>query len=388
MVSLMQSGDILGQIVFFVIFFVFIFIYPRLMLSQLIYRIEQSAVKMEDMSRRANGIAAKKASKSPKRELRKKVDDFTDFVIVEPSGIDPFGLVKKVDQTIRSMETRFDEFAEEIGADLAEKERQELNYALRAAIGLRQISKIVRHFVETAKKFKNLQIAMIIHMQLPMIEKIAESELHGTEAFANGWPIGDSIGPLVAASFMEKPKEISEDIVCDEKAIDGRKCFILKAKGPAPHLGRIDEAVENIMRKRKIARVITVDAAGKLEGEKTGSIAEGVGFAMGGIGQREIIENMLLPKKVPVDSIVVKLGISEAIQPMKKEIFSSLQGTRQAVTNAVKRAKKGDSVIIIGVGNSCGVGDTKQAVGEVKSMVEMLDKKYKETEKKKKGRWV
>ena len=59
---------------------------------------------------------------------------------------------------------------------------------------MRQIAKIVRHNVELAKKFKNLQIAMILQMQLPIIEKIAESELKGAQAFVSGWPIGDSIG--------------------------------------------------------------------------------------------------------------------------------------------------------------------------------------------------
>lgn len=387
MAFLMQS-DVLGQIVFFIIFFIFIFIYPRLMLSQLIYRIEQSALKMEEMSRRANTIAAKKTGKAAAKELRNRIDEFTDLVVIEPSSIDPFGLVRKIDQTIRSMEKRFDEFTSEIAGDIPDKDRQELNYALRAAIGLRQISKIVRHFLEVAKKFKNLQVAMIIHMQLPMIEKIAESELKGTEAFASGWPIGDSIGPLAAASFMEKPSEIAEDIVASEKIIEGRRCLILKAKGPAPHLGRIDEAIEKLMRKRKISRVITIDAAGKLEGERTGSVAEGVGFAMGGIGQREIIENALLPKKIPVDSIVVKVGLEEAILPMKKDIYNSLPKVRETVLRAVKRARKGESVIIIGVGNSCGVGDTKESVESVKRTVEMLDKKYKEEQAKRKGGWI
>ena len=202
MVLFLQATDVLGQIVFFIIFFIFIFVYPRLMLSQLIYRIEQSAIKMEEMSRKANSLAAKKSGKAPSKELKNRIDEFTDLVVVEPSSIDPFVLVKKIDQTIRSMENRFEEFTDEIAGDISEKEKQELNYALRAAIGLRQISKVVRHFLEIAKKFKNLQIAMIIHMQLPMIEKVAESELKGTEAFASGWPIGDSISPFVPASFI------------------------------------------------------------------------------------------------------------------------------------------------------------------------------------------
>ena len=129
------------------------------------------------MSRKANLITARKADKNPTKELRNKIDEFTDFFVVEPSNIDPYGLVRKIDQVIRSMERRFTEFVSSITKQKSEKEKQELNYGLRAAIGLRQISKIVRHNVELAKKFKNLQIAMILQMQLPIIEKIAKSVL-------------------------------------------------------------------------------------------------------------------------------------------------------------------------------------------------------------------
>src|SRR3989344_1524060 len=276
MVMFAQSSDIFGTVIWFLLFFVMIFLYPRLMLSQLLYKIEQSAVKMEKMSDDSNRIVAKKVGKMDK-ETKQKIEAFTDFFVVEPSSIDPYGLVRKIDQTIRSMEHRFTEFADEIAPGRSYADKQQINYGLRAAMGCRQLAKIVRHNVELAKKFKNLQIAMILQMQLPIIEKIAESELKGTEAFVNSWPVGDSIGPLVAASLMEKSKEIAEDVMVGEANIEGRKCFIMKAKGPSPHLGREDEAIERIMKKNKISRVVTIDAALKLEGEKSGSVAEGVG---------------------------------------------------------------------------------------------------------------
>ncbi len=385
-VTLLQT-DAVGMIVWFFMFFIFLFLYPRLMLSQLIYKIEQSARKMEDMSESANRMTSKKIGGSIK-DIKKSVDQFTEFFVVEPSNIDPYGLVYKIDQTIRGMEDRFDEFVDEIAPDKSKQEKQEINYALRAAIGLKQLSKMVRHFVELAKKFKNLQIAMILQMQMPIIEKIAEGEYRGTEAFANGWPIGDSIGPLVAASYIDKEKQIAKDIVMGEASIEGRKCFVLKATGPSPHLGRIDEAMNAIMAKNKIARVITIDAAQKLEGEKSGAVAEGVGFAMGGIGQRELIENVLLPKKMPIDSIVVKVGMTEAIMPMKKEVYNSLPKARTLVEKAVKRAKKGGKVIIIGVGNSSGIGNNKKEVEKVKKVVDELDKKYKKEKEKSKGGWM
>ncbi|MEM7819340.1 MAG: DUF1512 family protein [Candidatus Aenigmatarchaeota archaeon] len=386
---ILNQSDIFGTIIWFILFFVLIFMYPRLMLSQLIYKLEQSAEKMERMSQDSIKLIVKKIQNNITKDMKNKIEEFTDFFVIEPSNIDPYGIVRKIDETIRRMETRFDEFVDEIAENKDYKNKQEINYGLRAAIGLRQIAKIVRHNVELAKKFKNLQIAMILQMQMPIIEKIAESELKGTEAFVNGIPIGDSIGPLVAASLMNKSNEIAEDVVCDEINIEDRKCFVLKAKGPGPHLGRIDEAINAILKKHKISRVITIDAAQKLEGEKTGSVAEGVGFAMGGWAQREIIENILLPKKIPIDSIVVKVGFMEAIMPMKKDIFESLPKVHEAIKRAVRRSKKNEKIIIIGVGNSCGIGDNKKILDDLKKKIDEIDKKYKEEEaKEKKGGWI
>ncbi|MFH1631004.1 MAG: DUF1512 family protein, partial [Candidatus Aenigmatarchaeota archaeon] len=370
------------------ILFVFIAVYPRIMLSQMIHKLEQSAKKLEEMSNAANVLVARK-SKDTSKENKAKIKEFTDFFVVEPSSLDPYGIVQKLDQTIRQMEKRFDEASDEIAGDLNDLEKRQINYGLRAALTLRQIAKIVRHNVELAKKFKNLQIAMIIQMQMPIIEKIAESELKGTEAFINGWPVGDSIGPLAAASLMDRSKPISEDIVVGTTTIEGRYCFVLKATGPKPSLGRIDDAVQKILKNNKIARVVTIDAMGKFEGEKSGSVAEGVGFAMGGIAQRDLLENTLIPTKKPIDSIGIKVGLTEAILPMRKDIYDALPKVQIAIKRAVRRAKKGQKIIIIGVGNSCGIGDNKKAIAKVGDVVKTLEKKRKDAEKKqKKGSWI
>jgi hypothetical protein len=384
MIEFMQATDITGMVVWFFMLFIFMFIYPRLMLSQLIYKLDQSAKKIEDMSEKANAIVLKHSSSGKKHDI----DEFTNLFVVTPSSIDPYGLVQKIDQTIKAMETRFEMFANSITTGKTQRDIDGVNYGLRAAVGLRQISKQVRHFVEMSKKFKNLQIAMILQMQLPIIEKIAESELRGTEAFVRGWPVGDSIGPLMAASYIKKSKIIADDIAMGETVIKGRKCFVLKATGPGPHLGRTDEAIELIMKKNKISRVITVDAGLKLEGEKSGSVAEGVGFAMGGIGQRELIENVLLPKKIPIDSVVIKVGMEEAIMPMKKNVFASLQKAREYTERAVERAPKNGKIIIVGVGNSCGIGNDHTTIKDVKAVVTQLHHAYKkEAASKKKGGW-
>src|SRR3989338_293202 len=382
------QADIFGTILWFVILFVFMILYPRIMLSQIIWKIEQSARRLEEMSEKSNSMCTKRTSSNTK-DMREKIDVFSDFFLVEPSSLDPYGIVHKIDQLIRQTEERFTEFVDENASSKSAIEKQQLNYALRTSIGLRQIAKIVRHNVELAKKFKNLQIAMIIQIQLPIIEKFAESELKGTEAFLNGWPVGDSIGPMVAASLMEESMEIAEGSVAGYTKIEGRQCFVLKAKGPEPHLGRTDDAINKLMKKHNFARVITIDAGLKLEGEKTGAVAEGVGFAMGGYSQRELIENVLLPKKKPIDGIIVKVGLFDVIAPMQKEVLDSMPKVHEAVVRSVKRVKPKEKVLIIGVGNSSGIGDNKKAVEQVKDLIIKNDKKMKEEEKaEKKGSWI
>ncbi len=378
--------DAVSTIIWFLIFMVFIFIYPRLMLTQMIMKLEQSAIKLEAMSVKARNLVAKKTGKKD-HSISERIRNFQEFVAIEPSSFDPYGIVKKIDQVSRNVESRFEDFSKEIGSGKSEKEMREINFGLRTAIGVHMIAKIVRHYVETAKKFKNLQVALIIQMQMPMIEKIAESELKGTEAFVRGWPIGDSIGSVVAASYMEKSKLIAEGVVCAETRILDRKVFVLKAYGPDPHLGRIDEAVSALVKKHRIAKVITIDAAGKLEGEKTGSVAEGVGFAMGGGVEREIVEAVLLPKKIPIDTIVVKVGIEEAIMPMKKDILDSMPKVRESIEYSVKKTGKTDKIILIGVGNSCGIGNDRKSLKEAENIILENDKKAKAEEKSQKKKW-
>lgn len=380
-----MQGDAIGTIIWFLLFFVFVFIYPRMMLSQMIMKLEQSAQRMEQLSVKAKNMIVKKVGKKSKI-IDAKVRNFQDFIAIEPTSLDPYGIVRKIDHITRGVETRFQQFVDEIAGEKNKREKQEINFGLRAAIGVHTIAKIVRHYVEIVKKFKNLQLAIILQMQLPEIERIAKSELKGTEAFVGGYPIGDSIGPMVAASLIDKSREITDDVVCGETKILGRKAFVLKAKGPGPHLGRIDEALEKILKKNRIARVITVDAAGKLEGEKTGSVAEGVGFAMAYTAERQLIEDILIPRKIPIDAIAVKVGLEEAITPMKMEIKNSIPEVIDAIKTSTKRTKKHDKIIVIGVGNSCGIGDDKKSLEQAEKTISKLDKKLKK-EKEKKRKW-
>jgi hypothetical protein len=103
--------------------------------------------------------------------------------------------------------------------------------------------------------------------------------------------------------------------------------------------------------------MIMVDAALKMEGEDSGSVAEGFGAAIGGIGtDRFQIEEIATKHKIPIHAIVVKQSIKEAITLMKKEIADSADKVESQVYEAIKEnTKSGQSVLVIGVGNTLGV---------------------------------
>lgn len=382
-----MSGDVVGNIVWFFLFMVFIFFYPRLMITQMMWKLEQTAGMLESMSVRAKKIVVNKISKKPTKELKENVNNFAEFFVIEPVNLDPYGIIKKIEHLVNLSEKRFKYFVKGIAPKMDSESQANLIMGLSGAISLNQVAKIVRHFVELVRKTKNLQLALLLQMQLPLIERIAKALLSGTEALTNGWTIGDGIGSLVVAGMVDgKMEEVDDETLVAKKRIKGRDVLIIKAKGPGGRLGKLGRVVEKIVKKEKVAKIITIDAAAKLEGEKTGSIAEGIGVAIGGIGvDRAYIENITVQKDIPLDSIVIKMSQEEAIQPMRKDILQATNRVVKLVEENVTKTKERGRIIIVGVGNSCGVGNNKKDVAKTeKQIIEVLNilKKRQGKEKK------
>lgn len=387
--QLIGSGDpTISIIISFLFVMIMMFFYPRLMIQQIMWGLEKTAEELEAMAEDSKKFMINQISKTPDKKLKDSVSNFFEFFVITPVSLDPYGIVRKFDLVIQNEKARFSYFVNQVAPNMDEEMKANTEMGLAGGIEMNMIAKIVRHYVELIKQTKSYQIALIIQMQLPLVKRIAESLHEGTKALAKGEPVGDGLGPLVVAEFMDtKAKEIEEDIVMMEITVEGRKCFVMKAKGPGGRLGRPGKAVEKIVGKNKIARIITIDAAAKLEGEKTGSIAEGVGVAMGGPGvDRSYIEDVAVKHNIPLDSIIVKMRSEEAIVPMKKEVKDAVPQVIEKIKESIRRTKKGEKVVIVGVGNTSGVGNDKKAVAEVKKWVDDYDRKMKREKKQKKKR--
>ena len=100
-----------------------------------------------------------------------------------------------------------------------------------------------------------------------------------------------------------------------------------------------------------------VDAALKFEGEDSANISQGFGAAIGGIGtERFQIEDIATNHNIPIFAIVVKQSVKEAITLMTKDIAEKANETRTRVYELIQdNTKPGDTVLVIGVGNTIGV---------------------------------
>jgi hypothetical protein len=159
------DNNIYSWIIYVLFFLVFFLFYPRLMLSQIIWKIEKVALNMEEMSSKARRILLKEVSKNPDKKLKQTVNRFFEFFFIQPASLDPMGSVKRLDHLLKNQKNRFDYFVNEVAPKRNNEEKANIKMGFAAGISLYELTKIVRHFVELAKKTKSMQIAMVVQMQ-------------------------------------------------------------------------------------------------------------------------------------------------------------------------------------------------------------------------------
>ena len=151
-----------------------------------------------------------------------------------------------------------------------------------------------------------------------MIIQMAKAYFEAVRAFADGKPIGDGMGPLAVAHFAReiganKPKEIDTRTVSQTAKFEGRNIWFVRAKGPGSYVGKPGEGIKRIVdqHKGKIARIITVDAGLKLEGEDTGQVIGGVGAAIGDPGPEKFkMEDSGVKYNIPINvRVALAIGI-------------------------------------------------------------------------------
>ncbi len=348
----------------YLVIFVFIFYGQRIQMYVMIREVESSLFKLKLMKEegRKTAIETIKEIGKPPADPSGKVDRYLEYFTIPPQSMDPAGVVYKLDHILDVRDERMKDEVKLMAPAGDEVQVYNLENTLEAAMALNFIYKVVRHYYLQGKKTLSLYTIMQLQMILPMVMKEAEAYASALKAFAYGQPIGDGAGPLIAARLMHghEIRKVPKDCVVATVPFEGRTALVLKAEGPGGNVGKPGDAVKTLVEenKGKIAAVVMIDAGLKLEGEGLGEIAEGIGAAIGGPGVDQYkIEEAIVAEKIPLYAVIVKEDIGDAVSMMRKEISDAAEKAIERVKDVVKeRTKEGDQVIIVGVGNTIGVG--------------------------------
>lgn len=366
--QLFQNQSEIGMILqtlFSLSFIIYLFYAQRIQSMSMLRQVEGTMRKVKairDEGRRVSIETVKEVGKS-ENDPAPEVDRFMEHFFLPPVDLDPAGIVGKLGQLLNVRENVWEADVKALAPAASESEANNLENLLGAALALNVYYKVIRHFYLLGKKTMNIYVIMQIHMILPMIMREIEAYSSALQAFKEGMPIGDSVGALVAAKMMHghEWEEVAKDIVAAEVPYAERTLIVMKAKGPGGAIGKPGDAVENVINGRKgkdaVKAVVMVDAAGKLEGETTGAVAEGIGAIIGGVGvEKYKIEEAAKAHEVPLYAVAIKQDISDVVAPMVEELFKATETAIESVKRIVEeRTQPGDVVLVAGIGNTIGI---------------------------------
>lgn len=362
-VSVQQGTEWIFQITWILVLIV-IWIYgQRIQTALMLREIEGSLRKLKAMRDKGRQVAIStiKEVGKPPEDPENRVDRLLEHVDIEPVTLDPTGVIRRLEHIINVREFKLKDEVRRMAPQADEAQINNLTNVLEAALALNQIYKIVRHYYLMGKKTLSFYIILQLQMILPLIMRESEAFVSALKAFTLGQPIGDGAGALVAARLMHRREKrlITEDTVMSEVNIEGRRVFVIKAKGPGGNVGKPGEAIRQILEENegRVALIILIDAAQKLEGEKSGEVIEGVGAAIGGPGvDKYKVEDIATKYGVPLYAVLIKEGIEDVISTMRKEIADGAEEAIRRVKRIIlENTREGDSVIIAGIGNTIGI---------------------------------
>lgn len=366
-----MQDNILGTILQFIysnawllLFVIFMLYGQRIQVWNMLREVQGSLIRLKllrDEGRKMSISTIKEIGK-PQGDPTVKVDQFLEYVAIPPVDLDPSGVVWKLEHILDVRDVRFKDEVKIMAPEADEPQINNLENMLEAALALNIIYKVTRHYYLLGKKTKSLYIIMQVQMALPLLMREAKAFASALRAFTQGQPIGDGAGAFVVAKLMNgrEKRRIAKDVVMAKVPIEERTAYVLKAEGPGGNVGKPGDAIKRIVEENdgKIATIIVIDAALKLEGEKPGEVAEGIGVAIGGAGiEHYKVDETVLKHKIPVNAVIIKESIGDAVSTMRKEIIDAADVVIERIKRLIlERTSVGDSVIIAGIGNTIGIG--------------------------------
>ncbi len=365
--SSLLSGINFSNLVTFItygFFFVFILYGQRIQFYVAEQSVKRSLKKlsaMKDLAAKQTLDYFNSAGKAG-QGVGERLSQLFEYVTIPPVSMDPNGLVGKLEHITKTGEDRVrNEVQALIGTDDSVKVSVGSNL-VEISSALNIIHKVVRHYYLSAKKTSSYITIFQLQMVLPQIMEQANALAKATETFKLAQPIGDGVGPMLAAKLINGApvQRIARDTVLAKTDYNGRTVYVMKAEGPMGYVGEPHVALQRLIEDQGVSlnMIVMVDAAQKFEGEQSGEIAQGVGAAIGGLGVEKFdIEVISAKHKVPIYAVLIKQGDVETLTAMRKELADAVDKAVAIVRRVIdERTKEGDKVLVAGIGNTLGIG--------------------------------
>lgn len=351
------------NIVYLVFIFGFSFFSQKIQVNLALGKLSKSLKKLQTMRDKAKDetISAIKKIGKPENDPNPRLESLLQFFAIQPNSMDPSGVVNRLDYLVNTADERIKEEVKVLAPSADYKQVQNLQNLVETARGINSLYRTVRHHYLVGKKGGTIYSTMQIQMELPMIMEEAEAYFSFIDAFKQGKPIGDGIGPLVASKLIAKNdiREVAEDTIMAEVTVEGRRVIVTKAKGPGGTVGKAGDAISNLIKENdgKVSLIVMVDAGLKLEGEDSGFVVEGVGAAIGGVGVEKFkIEEIATKHQIPVYAMIVRQSLKEVLAPMTDAIINSVEEVIKRLGRVIReRTKEGNTILVVGVGNTIGI---------------------------------
>ncbi|WP_371805776.1 DUF1512 family protein [Candidatus Lokiarchaeum ossiferum] len=382
--------DILGSIAdflisFFVILLLLVFFYGQNWQGW--YASKQIKRAVNDLAVwRDYGIELIKKSIDPyrsesitNREIEVFIREMLDFFVLSPSTIEPH-IYQKMHFLMSRREERFHQLIKKFLPNIDDLSLTKITSLLNTTIELDSLCKNVRHNLIVGEKTKSYLFLLQTASEISQTMLTAKAYVRALDSFMGTSPIGDSIGPLAVKNFVldnitkkyPSGDELEQDfkfndIIFEEIMFKSRNCICGRPIGPESRVGKPGDALESLLNKlnsenRQIALIITIDAFLRLEGEKSGTVAQGLGVAIGAGKNTNIdkfqIESIALKQNpsIPLEAIVCRESIVEAVQPMTEEILGAVPKIVRLLKQIIRsQTEPQDNIIILGIGNAIGI---------------------------------
>ena len=237
--------SIILNLLFFLLIFVSMFYGQRIQSWKAAKQIEAGLEKLKKWNEECKETLLNKFKefadkKETDKDLMIKLEDFITFIAIIPVMLDPYGIIQKIDHVIDVRDFRFREEVAILAPNTDDITRQSLENLMEAVMAVDFIYRLIRHYLILGKKSKSMILLLQISMQMSIIMAMAKSFFYASKAFAEGSPIGDALGPMVAGKFVRdvtnngdvEAQDISNDTIMQEVEFEGRTVFVVRAKGP------------------------------------------------------------------------------------------------------------------------------------------------------------